>query len=132
MPATGCASPRKTPQSHNLMGMVMTEANRPQTGEYHYRRVLELADAPDPIVLANLAWNLKNQGRIDEARRLYQEAAAAAPEVVETLLGWARMEEADRNFARAGEVLARAERLAPGQSRAPADPRRACRPHRRL
>jgi tetratricopeptide (TPR) repeat protein len=104
-------------RSHNLMGMVMTEANRPQTGEYHYRRVLELADAPDPIVLANLAWNLKNQGRIDEARRLYQEAAAAAPEVVETLLGWARMEEADRNFAGAEEVLARAERLAPEDSR---------------
>jgi predicted Zn-dependent protease len=30
------------PQSHNLMGMIMTEANRPQIGEYHYRRVLDL------------------------------------------------------------------------------------------
>ena len=29
----------ENPQSHNLMGMIMTEANRPQVGEYHYRRV---------------------------------------------------------------------------------------------
>ena len=26
------------PQSHNLMGMIMTEAHRPQVGEHHYRR----------------------------------------------------------------------------------------------
>jgi tetratricopeptide (TPR) repeat protein len=104
-------------QSHNLLGMVMTEANRPQTGEYHYRRVIELSGMRDPIVLANLAWNLKNQGRMAEARQLYEESAVLAPEVVETLLGWARTEEADRNFARAGEVLARAERLAPADPR---------------
>jgi tetratricopeptide (TPR) repeat protein len=103
----------ENPQSHNLLGMVMTEANRPQTGEYHYRRVIELSGARDPILLANLAWNLKNQGRMTESRRLYEESAAAAPAVVPTLLGWARMEEADRNFARAGELLDRAAALAP-------------------
>src|SRR5580704_15042671 len=31
----------ENPQSHYLMGMVLTEANRPQIGEYHYRRALE-------------------------------------------------------------------------------------------
>ncbi len=101
----------ENPQSHNLMGMVMTEANRPQTGEYHYRRVIELSGARDPILLANLAWNLKNQGRMTESRELYDESVNAAPEVVPTLLGWARMEEADRDFGRAGELLARAETL---------------------
>ena len=35
----------ENPQAHNLMGMIMTEANRPQIGEYHYRRVLELTGA---------------------------------------------------------------------------------------
>ena len=103
----------ENPQSHHLLGMVLTEANRPQIGEYHYSRVLELSGARDPIVLANLAWNLKNQGRMAESRRLYEESAKAAPEIVPTLLGWARMEEADRNFARAGELLARAEALLP-------------------
>jgi tetratricopeptide (TPR) repeat protein len=103
----------ENPQSHNLLGMVLTETNRPQIGEYHYRRVIELSGRRDPILLANLAWNLKNQGKMAESRRLYEESANAAPEVVATLLGWARMEEADRNFARAGELLARAEKLLP-------------------
>jgi tetratricopeptide (TPR) repeat protein len=102
------------PQSHNLMGMILTEANRPQVGEYHYRRMLELTGQRDPILLANLAWNLKNQGKIDEARAFYEEAVTFAPAILQTLLGYARMEETDRNFARADELLDRAERLAPG------------------
>ena len=100
-------------QSHNLMGMILTEAHRPQAGEHHYRRVLELLGRPDPIVLANLAWNLKNQGRMEEARRLYEESVRLAPTVFQTLLGWARMEETDRNFARAAELLAAAEQIHP-------------------
>jgi Flp pilus assembly protein TadD len=103
----------ENPQAHNLLGMVLTEANRPQIGEYHYRRVIALSGRRDPILLANLAWNLKNQGRVGEARRLYEESAHAAPGVVPTLLGWARMEEADRNLAAASELLDRAEKLQP-------------------
>ncbi|HEV7778958.1 MAG TPA: sulfotransferase [Luteibacter sp.] len=101
------------PQSHNLMGMILTEANRPQVGEYHYRRVLELTGERNPIVLANLAWNLKNQGKMDESRTLYQEAMALDPGMLQTVLGYARMEETDRNFARADELLDLAEQLAP-------------------
>ena len=95
----------ENPQAHNLMGMIMTEANRPQIGEYHYRRVLDLGGQRDPILLANLAWNLKNQGRMEEARTLYQESAAAAPDIRQTLLGFARLEEADRKFDAAEQVL---------------------------
>src|SRR5438132_292416 len=104
----------QNPQSHNLMGMIMTEANRPQIGEYHYRKVLELSRARDPILLANLAWNLRNQGRMEESRQLYEESSAQAPDVLQTWLGWARLEEADRNVERATELLDRADRLAPG------------------
>src|SRR5712692_8272046 len=104
----------ENPQSHNLLGMIMTEANRPRIGEYHYRKVIELTRARDPIVLANLAWNLRNQGRMAESRQLYEESIAAAPDVVQTWLGWARLEEADRNVERAAELLDRAERLMPG------------------
>jgi len=104
----------ENPQSHYLMGMVMTEANRPQIGEYHYRHALELTRTRDPILLANLAWNLKNQGRMAEARALYEESVAQAPEVLQTLLGWARLEEADRNLDAAASLLDRAERIAPG------------------
>jgi tetratricopeptide (TPR) repeat protein len=101
------------PQAHNLMGMILTEANRPQAGEYHYRRVLELTGRREPILLANLAWNLKNQGRMQEARALYQESVAAAPEVRQTLLGFARLEEADRNFDGAAAILDKADALFP-------------------
>jgi Tfp pilus assembly protein PilF len=95
----------ENPQSHNILGMIFTEANRPQIGEYHYRRVLELSPMRDPILLANLAWNLKNQGRMSEARALYHESLAAAPTVRQTLLGFARLEEADRQFDAARAVL---------------------------
>ncbi len=102
------------PQSHNLLGLVLTESHQPVGGEFHYRRVLELAGHRDPILLANLAWCLKLQGRMEEARALYGESVAAAPDVFQTLLGWAKLEEADRDFARAGELVDWAERLAPG------------------
>jgi tetratricopeptide (TPR) repeat protein len=101
-------------QSHNLMGMIMTEAQRPQVGEHHYRRVMEIINQPNAILYANLAWNLKNQGRIDEARQLYEQSVALDPNVFQTIYGWAKMEETDRNFARAGELLDTAERLSPG------------------
>ncbi len=101
-------------QSHYLMGMVLTEAYRPAIGEFHYYRALELSGARDPVLLANLALCLKNQGKMQAARTLYQESLAAAPESLHTLLGFARLEEADRNLAAAMALLDRAETLAPG------------------
>ena len=101
-------------QSHNLMGMIMTEAQRPQVGEHHYRRAMKLSAAPSPILIANLAWNLKNQGRMAESRKLYEESVRLDPAIFQTLYGWARMEETDRNFARASELLDAAEKLSPG------------------
>jgi tetratricopeptide (TPR) repeat protein len=103
----------ENPQAHNLMGMIMTESQRPQVGEYHYRKVLEFSDVRDPIVLANLAWNLKSQGRMEEARTLYEESAAAAPQIRQTLLGWVRLEEADRHFDAAAAILERMARTWP-------------------
>ena len=103
----------QNPQAHNLMGMIMTEAQRPRIGEYHYRQVLELSGTRDPILIANLAWNLKNQGRMEEARTLYEESVAAAPDIKQTLMGWARLEEADREFDAANEKLDKMDALWP-------------------
>ncbi len=64
---------------------------------------MRLSGGRDPILLANLAWSLKNQGRMEEARELYEESTAAAPAVLQTLLGWARLEEVDRNFEHAAD-----------------------------
>lgn len=108
----------ETPAAHNLMAMILTEANRPQIGEYHYRRVLDLSGSRDPILLANLAWNLKNQGRMAEARALYHESLGAAPIVRQTLLGFARLEEADRRFDAARAVLDVSDIAYPGDPQA--------------
>jgi tetratricopeptide (TPR) repeat protein len=101
------------PKSHNLLAMVLTGVHRPQPGEFHYRRVLSLTGKRDPIVIANLAWNLKKQGRFEEARRLYQESVSANPRVRQSLLGWARLEEADGRFEAAGSLLDLIDRLFP-------------------
>jgi tetratricopeptide (TPR) repeat protein len=98
-------------QSHYLLAMVLTEAHRPAVGEYHYYRALELSGARDPVVLANLALCLKNQGKMSAARALYEESLAAAPDSLHTLLGLARLEDADRNLAAAMSLLDRAQGL---------------------
>jgi tetratricopeptide (TPR) repeat protein len=95
----------ESPQAHNLMGMILTETNRPQAGEHHYRCVLALGGKRDPILLANLGWNLKTQGRMEEARALYRESLAAAPHIRQTLIGYVRLEEADRRFEAAARTL---------------------------
>ena len=105
------------PQSHNLMGMIMTEAHRPHVGEHHYRRACELLSEPSAILAANLAWNLKNQGRMAKLRELYRQSVALDPNLFQTLYGWAQMEETDRNFARAAELIDAAEKQSPGDPR---------------
>jgi tetratricopeptide (TPR) repeat protein len=103
----------KSPQAHNLMGLVLTEANRPLIGEYHYRQVLALTETEEPITLANLAWNLKNQGRMEAARGLYEDSVRLKPDILQTVLGWARLEEADRKFDAALALLDKAEAIEP-------------------
>ncbi len=100
--------------AQNLMGLVQTELQRPLVGEHHYRRVLDLVETPTATLLANLAWNLKTQGLMAESRALFEQSAALDPGLFNTLFGWARMEEADRRYDRAGELLDAAEALSPG------------------
>ena len=105
-------------QAHQLLGMILTEAHLARTGEFHYRRALALSDHRDPILLANLAWNLVGQGRLAEARGFYDEALEAGPPVFQTLLGYAQLEEADSDFEAAERLLSQGEALAPGDRRA--------------
>ncbi len=95
-------------RSHSMMGAILTDANRNLSGEYHYRRAIELA-GDDASLYANLALNLKQQGRVEESEEYYKKADELDPENINTLLGWARMEEARRNIDAAWEVLGRAE-----------------------
>jgi tetratricopeptide (TPR) repeat protein len=101
------------PHGHHLLGMVLTGLHRLMPGEYHYRRVLSLSGLRDPILLANLAWNLKKQGRLAEARLLYHESVEASPRTRQSLLGWARLEEADSRLETAGSLLDLLDQLFP-------------------
>ena len=105
-------------QSHYLMGLVLTESHRPAIAEYHYRRALELSGSRNPAVLANFALCLKNQGKMHAARALYQESLTADPDQMHTLLGLARLEEADRNLTAALDLLDRAAALQPNNPNA--------------
>lgn len=103
----------ENPRSHYLLGMALTEAHNPSVGEYHYWRALELSGARDPVALANLALCLKNQGKMMEARALYEESLAAAPQQVNAIIGLARLEEADCNLSAALSLIDRAEKAGP-------------------
>ena len=100
-------------QSHYLLGMALTEGHRPAAGEYHLERAATLSGTRDPVLLANYALCLKSQGKMAASRALYEESLQAAPDKLHTLLGFARLEEADRNLPAALALLDRAEALYP-------------------
>jgi tetratricopeptide (TPR) repeat protein len=104
-------------QSHALMGMALTEARQPAIGAYHYEKALQLLGNRTPVLLANLALCLRNQGNMQQARELYREAHAAQPDNLDVLLGWARLEEADRKLPEALELLDRVAAVEPRNPR---------------
>lgn len=85
------ATPKDATVQH-VMGVVLTETGAVQEGETHYRRALQLIGANDGLVLANLAWNLKLQGRLDEAATLYETALAVRPDNKRGVGGQAQVE----------------------------------------
>lgn len=102
----------RNPQAHNMMGLIMSETNRALAGEYHFHRALEYG-GENARVAANLANNLKYQGKMDESERYYELALKIEPGHVPTIVNYARMEEARRNFPKAWDLLKRAESIAP-------------------
>lgn len=77
--------------AHHMMGVVLTETGSLLAGEQHYRQALALSETQDGVVLANLAWNLKCQGRLQEALALYDQALAIRPETQRGLGGRAQV-----------------------------------------
>ncbi|MGB1087647.1 MAG: tetratricopeptide repeat-containing sulfotransferase family protein, partial [Alphaproteobacteria bacterium] len=99
-------------QAHATMGMILTDGNRNKPGEHHYRQAIKFTK-DNPRLLANLAQNLKSQGRLEEAEDCFRRALEGEPKNVQTLLGWAKMEESRRNFEKAWELTDQAADLAP-------------------
>lgn len=100
------ADPRDA-QVHALLGIVLSEANDLSSGEWHFRRALELVPAQAEC-LANLATNLIRQGRADEAEPYFARADALSPGRLQVLAQWSRLHELQGNLQRADELLERA------------------------
>ncbi len=98
------ATPRDATAQH-VMGVVLTETQQLAAGERHYRKALALLGRADGLVLANLAWNLKLQGRLAEAGVLYEQALALRPENKRGVGGFAQVEFARGRHAHAVALL---------------------------
>ncbi|ABQ29486.1 tetratricopeptide repeat-containing sulfotransferase family protein [Acidiphilium cryptum] len=98
----------RDPSVHHLLGMIQTETGRPTSGERHYRMAEALIEAPNPTLLGNLAWNLRQQGRLDEAAAVYGQALSGPARPVRALAGLAQVEAGRGRFDAAEALLAEA------------------------
>jgi tetratricopeptide (TPR) repeat protein len=105
-------APRKA-QVHGIMGLILAETNRELAGEYHFRKVIELA-GENTYVDTHLANCLKAQGKVEESEDWFRKATELDPKNLSAWLGWSRIEEARRDIPRAWELLREAEKVAPG------------------
>ena len=98
---------------HTGLGTVFSELNRLSAGEWHFRRALEIA-GPDCETLTNLALNLTQQQRADEAATLYEQAHKLERNNVRTLAYWAKLHEVLGEFDEARALLDKAMAIQPG------------------
>jgi Tfp pilus assembly protein PilF len=91
--------------AHHALGVIFTETGQHRQGEQHYRRALALHQREDGMLLGNLAWNLKLQGRLQEAAAIYERALAIRPDNRRAAGGFAQVEAARGNKAQAAALL---------------------------
>ncbi len=97
-------SPRDA-TAHHVLGVVFTETGQFRQGELHYRQAVALRGEGDGLMTGNLAWNLRQQGLLDEAASLYETALASRPENLRAIGGFAQVETARGNFPHAAQLL---------------------------
>jgi tetratricopeptide (TPR) repeat protein len=95
-------------RAHDTLGLVLSLQQKLTEGEFHQRRALALGERT-PRLLSHLASNLQTQGRIDEARSLYEEAHALNPASLEIPLALVNLERVAGNFERAQTWLVEVE-----------------------
>jgi Tfp pilus assembly protein PilF len=96
-------------QAHNLFGTLLSELNDLSSGEWHFRRAIEVG-GEQASFLANLGLNLMHQGRTEDAEACFARADALAPGSVHTLGHWSKLAEVCGDMQRAEELLDRAAR----------------------
>jgi len=94
-------------QAHNLLGTLLSELNDLPSGEWHFRRAIELG-GPQARFLANLGLNLMQQGRTEDAEAHFARADTVAPPNLHTLGHWSKLAEVRGDMPRALELLQRA------------------------
>jgi tetratricopeptide (TPR) repeat protein len=94
--------------AHARLGTLLSEQNDLPSGEWHFRRSLEI-DGAVASTHANLALNLMQQGRTDESEAAYQEANRLAPGSLRVLAHWSKLREVQGDLAGAERLLDDAE-----------------------
>lgn len=81
------------PVFHQILGISFTEQGILPEGEHHYRQALSLVPAQQkPQQENNLAWNLRQQGRLEEAAALYAALEAQGWKPVRALTSFAQVQ----------------------------------------
>lgn len=94
-------------QAHNLFGTLLSESNDLPSGEWHFRRAIELG-GDQAAFLTNLALNLMQQGRTQDSEGCFARADALAPGRMATLAHWSRLREVQNDLPGALDLLERA------------------------
>ncbi len=104
--------------AHFLMGRTFLAINNPQGAEHHLRMAKQLATpekAAAPDLHIAIAAALRDQGKLDEARSIFERLSARNVLTPAMLLAWAALEEAARDFNAAFALVDRADALEPGK-----------------
>ena len=101
-------------QAHNHFGTLMSELNDLPSGEWHFRRAIDIG-GEQPAFLANLGLNLMQQGRTADAEVYFARAHALDSGNLQTLAHWSKTAEVRGDLPRALQLLDRAAAAAPGQ-----------------
>ena len=99
-------------QAHNHFGTLLSELNDLPSGEWHFRRAIELG-GEQPAYFANLALNLMQQGRTTDAEVYFARADALDPGNLKILAHWSKAVEVQGDMPRAVQLLDRAAATAP-------------------
>lgn len=90
---------------NHILGLCYTELGRLQVGERHYHQALALDPSSKPQVEINLAWNLRQQGRLEEASSLYMRLRAEGRATTRMLTSFAQVEAGRGKVEDAAQLL---------------------------
>lgn len=98
---------------HQILGLSYTALGQLQAGEYHYHQALSLLQGDQKQLKSNLAWNFRQQGRLEEAASLYTALHVSGWQNVRMLTNFAQVEAGRGRLDAAQDLLTQALTLDP-------------------